>query len=79
MTLTGIRMSEFLIVCPNSATCKVIHYCVGCSSLRGKLVKQKMTKILFHRLQEKPSFTYCGVDVGLIYLGISLSAVNKRN
>ena len=35
--------------------------------------------MLFDRLQEEPSFTYCEVDVGLIYLGISLSAVNKRN
>ena len=63
MTLNEIRTSGFWIVCANSATCKFIHYCVVCRSLRGKLGEQKVAELSFDRLQEEPPFTYCGDDL----------------
>ena len=63
MTLKEIQTSQFWIVFANSSTPKFIHYCVVCRSLRGKPEEQTMAEPVFYRLQEEPSFTYCGVDL----------------
>ncbi|XP_075315887.1 uncharacterized protein LOC142375626 [Odontesthes bonariensis] len=41
----------------------VIHKCVTCKRLRGKLEEQKMSELPANRLSVSPPFTHVGVDV----------------
>ena len=64
MTLNQIRTTGFWIVNANSVTCSIIHHCITCRCLRGKIGEQKMAELPFNRLQEEP----LSHIVGLIYL-----------
>ena len=63
MTLNEVRSSGFWIVNANSVTRPLIHHCVTCRNLRGKLGEKLMSELPSDRLQESPPFTYCGVDL----------------
>ena len=77
--LNEIRMPGFWIVCANSSTHKFMHYCVVCWSLREKYGEQKNVELSFHRLQERPSFTYCGVELFGIFVICSKQKELKRS
>lgn len=62
-TLNCLRSFGFWVVSGNSVCRSVIHKCVICRRLRGKLGHQKMADLPKERLIEAPPFTYCGLDM----------------
>ena len=62
-TVNEIRSNGFWIIGMNTVVKSVIHSCVRCRSLRGKLGQQKMADLPLERTMEVAPFTYCGVDV----------------
>ena len=62
MTLNEIRTSGFWVVNGNSKVRHVIHKCILCRRLRGRLCEQKMADLPRDRTTPAPPFTYCGVD-----------------
>lgn len=43
--------------------CSILHHCVTCRKLRGKLEVQKIADLPPERLDTSPPFTYIGLDV----------------
>ncbi len=41
----------------------ILHKCVICNKLRGKVTEQKMADLPIDRLSTEPPFTYIGLDV----------------
>ena len=62
LTLNELRQCGFWIVSASSAIRSLIHRCVVCHKLRGKLGEQKMSDIPKERISNDPPFTHCGVD-----------------
>ena len=62
-TVNEIRSNGFWIIGMNTVVKSVIHSCVRCRSLRGRLGQQKMADLPLERTMEVAPFTYCGVDV----------------
>ena len=62
-TINEIRSNGFWIIGMTTVVKSVIHSCVRCRSLRGKLGQQKMADLPLERTLEVAPFTYCGVDV----------------
>ena len=63
MTLNHIRQRGLWIVNANAIVRHLIHNCVICRKLRGKMGYQKMTELPQERCTEAAPFTYCGVDM----------------
>ena len=63
LTLNELRQCGFSIVSASSGIRILIHRCVVCRELRGKLGEQKMSDISKERISNDPPFTYCGVDM----------------
>ena len=63
LTLNELRQCGFWIVSASSAIRSLIHRCVVCHKLRGKLGEQKMSDIPKERISNDPPFTHCGVDM----------------
>ena len=63
LTLNELRQCGFWIVGASSAIRSLIHRCVVCHKLRGKLGEQKMSDIPKERITNDPPFTHCGVDI----------------
>ena len=63
LSLNQLRQSGFWVILGNSICRSIIHYCVTCLRLRGKLGIQKMADLPVDRMIEAPPFTYCGVDM----------------
>ena len=47
----------------NSRVKSIIHACIRCRILRGRLAEQKMADLPIERTLELAPFTYCGVDM----------------
>ena len=63
LTLNELRECDFWIVIASSAIRRLIHRCVVCHKLRGKLGEQKMSDIPKERISNDAPFTHCGVDM----------------
>ena len=61
--MNELRQCGFWIVSASSAIRSLIHRCVVCHKLRGKLGEQKMSDIPKERISNDPPFTHCGVDM----------------
>ena len=62
-TLNEIRSHGYWIIGMNSRVKSVIHACIRCRTLRGRLADQKMADLPIERTLELAPFTYCGVDM----------------
>ena len=62
-TLNEIRQNGYWLVNSNSIVRSIIHHCVPCRSMRGKLGKQKMADLPSERLETEGPFTYSGLDM----------------
>ena len=63
LTLNQLRKSGFWVIHGNAVCRRIVHNCVICRKLRGKLGTQKMADLPEDRMREAPPFTYCGVDM----------------
>ena len=63
MTLNHLRQRGIWIVNANAIVRHLIHKCVICWKLRGKMGYQKMADLPQERCTEAAPFTYCGVDM----------------
>ena len=63
LTLNHLRKSGVWIISANSMVRHMIHKCVTCRRLRGKLGFQKMADLPDKRCLEAAPFTYSGVDM----------------
>ena len=68
LTLNHLRNNDIWIINANAAVRGVIHRCVTCRKLRGKMGFQKMAELLVKRCTEAPPSRYCGVDIFGPYL-----------
>ncbi|XP_061675487.1 uncharacterized protein LOC133500603 [Syngnathoides biaculeatus] len=59
----AIRAAGLWIVAGKRLIGSVLHRCVTCCKLRGKLETQKMADLPSERLSSSPPFTYVGLDV----------------
>ena len=62
-TSNEIRQNGFWIIHGNSMIRSVIHHCVTCRSLRGRLGEQKMAHLPKERFSTEGPFTYTGLDM----------------
>ncbi|XP_061187504.1 uncharacterized protein LOC133195627 [Saccostrea echinata] len=62
-TESMIRSAGFWIVGAKRLISSVIHACVKCKRLRGRLETQKMADLPVDRVSPAPPFSYTGVDV----------------
>ena len=63
MTLNHLRQRGIWIVNANAIAQHLIHNCVICRKLRGKMGYQRMADLPQERCTEAAPFTYCGVDM----------------
>lgn len=63
LNLNHLRKSGWWIISPNSMVVHIIHKCVTCRILRGKLRFQKMVDLPDKRDLEAATFTYSGVHM----------------
>ena len=61
--LNELRCQGYWIIQCNSVVRNLIHKCVRCHSLRGKIDEQKMADLPQNRMIAAPPFTYYGVDL----------------
>ena len=61
-TLNEMRSNGLWIIKGNTEVKKLIHKCVTCRAMRGKVGIQIMSDLPVDRVNESPPFTYCGVD-----------------
>ena len=59
----AVRAAGLWVVAGKRLIGSVIHHCVTCRKLRGKLEVQKMADLPPERLSSSPPFTYVGLDV----------------
>lgn len=59
----AIRSAGYWIVGAKRCISSLLHKCVTCRKLRGKIEHQQMAALPAERLQVAPPFTYVGVDV----------------
>ncbi|XP_061684073.1 uncharacterized protein LOC133505126 [Syngnathoides biaculeatus] len=59
----AIRAAGLWIVAGKRLIGSVLHRCVTCCKLRGKLETQKMADLPSERLSSSPPFTYVGLDI----------------
>ena len=63
LTLNEFSQCGFRIVSASSLIGSLIHTCVVCSKLRGKLGEQKRSNTPKERIFNDPTFTHCGSDM----------------
>ena len=63
MTLNHLRQRGIWIVNANVISRHLIHNCIICRKLRGKMGYQRMADLPQERCTEAAPFTYCGVDM----------------
>ena len=63
MTLNHLRQRDIWFVNANAIVRHLIHKCVICCKLRGKMGYQKMADLPQKRCTEAAPFTYCSVDM----------------
>ncbi|KAI7814396.1 hypothetical protein IRJ41_017003, partial [Triplophysa rosa] len=63
LTEGAIRAAGFWLVGAKRCISSLLHRCVTCRRLRGKMEHQQMAALPAERLQVAPPFTYVGVDV----------------
>ncbi|XP_019713518.1 uncharacterized protein LOC109508118, partial [Hippocampus comes] len=59
----SIRAAGYWIVGAKRCINNILHKCVTCNKLRGKIRVQKMADLPADRLSSEPPFTYVGLDV----------------
>ncbi|XP_039658089.1 uncharacterized protein LOC120560045 [Perca fluviatilis] len=59
----AIRAAGLWIVAGKRLVSSILHHCVICRKLRGKLAVQKMADLPPERLDTSPPFSYVGLDV----------------
>lgn len=59
----AVRLAGFWVIGGKRCITAMIHRCVTCRKLRGRLEEQKMADLPQDRLSSDPPFTYVGVDV----------------
>lgn len=59
----AIRQAGLWVVAGKRLVSSIIHHCVTCRKLRGKLETQKMADLPPERLDTSPPFSYVGLDV----------------
>lgn len=59
----ALRTAGLWVVGAKKLTSSIIHKCVTCRKLRGRLEEQKMATLPADRLTIDPPFTYVGLDV----------------
>ncbi len=59
----ALRMAGFWIIGGKRLISSVLHHCVTCRKLRGKMEEQVMADLPPERLNIDPPFTYVGLDV----------------
>ncbi|KAK3506465.1 hypothetical protein QTP70_000933 [Hemibagrus guttatus] len=62
-TESAIRNAGYWIVGVKKLINSILHKCVMCNKLRGKITEQKMADLPIDRLSTEPPFTYVGLDV----------------
>ncbi|XP_061170947.1 uncharacterized protein LOC133180435 [Saccostrea echinata] len=62
LTAGAIRSAGFWIIGARKLVSSILHNCVKCRKLRGKLLCQKMSDLPTDRLEPSPPFTYIGLD-----------------
>ena len=63
MTLNHLRKRGIWIVNANVIVRHLMHECVICHKLRGKIEYQEMVDLPQERCTEAAPFTYCGIDM----------------
>ena len=63
LTLNNLRKNGTWVLSANAVVRRIIHKCVTCRKLRGKLGDQKMSDLAKERCCEAAPFTHCGVDM----------------
>ena len=63
LTRGRIRATGYWIIGEKRLVNRVIHECIPCRKVRGKLAYQKMADLPSERLTPAPPFTYVGLDV----------------
>ena len=63
LTLNELRQCCFSIASASSGIRILVHRCVVCRELRGKLGEQKVSDISKERISNDPPFTHCEVDM----------------
>lgn len=63
LTEGAIRLAGFWLVGAKRGISSLLHRCITCRKLRGKIEHQQMAALPAERLQVAPPFTYVGVDV----------------
>lgn len=59
----AIRAAGLWIVSGKKVISSVLHHCVTCRKLRGKMVEQKMSDLRPERMSTSPPFSFVGLDV----------------
>nr|XP_054587010.1 uncharacterized protein LOC129152514 [Nothobranchius furzeri] len=62
-TESAVRQAGLWIVGCKRLVSSIIHHCITCKKLRGKLETQKMADLPPERLETCPPFSYVGLDV----------------
>ena len=62
LTINEIRSRGYWIIGCRRLVSSLIHDCVTCKKLRGKLGAQKMADLPEVRAEATPPFTHCGID-----------------
>ncbi|KAK3507778.1 hypothetical protein QTP70_000334 [Hemibagrus guttatus] len=62
-TESAIHNAGYWIVGVKKLINSILHKCVMCNKLRGKITEQKMADLPIDRLSTEPPFTYVGLDV----------------
>lgn len=63
LTAGAIRTAGLWIVAGKKLISNVIHKCVMCKKLRGRLENQKMSDLPADRVSVDPPFTHTGLDI----------------
>ena len=68
-TINELRARGFWMLSVNAQVRKVIHNCMRCRLIRGKLSEQQMACLPLNRTLTEAPFTHCGVDMfGRFYI-----------
>ena len=62
-TINSIRQNGYWVITGNNLVRSVIHQCVKCRILRGKLGEQQMSELPIERFSTEGPFVYTGLDM----------------
>ena len=63
LTLNNLRRNDIWVLSANAVVRRIIHKCVTCRKLPGKLGGHKISDLPKERCFEAAPFTHCGVDI----------------